>query len=62
MSEPLEHEWFDPGEYFPRLRMISRINGTILLSCKKCMIMKGPKSITKPCPGYRKIELRKEEQ
>lgn len=65
MSEremPPQHDWWDPGERYPRLRMFSKVDGSIILSCKACGIIKGRNPSTKPCRGVVKIELRGEER
>ena len=54
--ERFEHDWFDPGDKWPRLRRV--VNGHPLLSCSRCGVNKGAVSVTKECPGQVKIELR----
>jgi len=55
----MKHDWWDPGEKYPRLRMVSKVDGSVILSCKRCGIIKGRNPVPKrPCPGPVKVELR----
>jgi hypothetical protein len=54
---PQEHDWIDPGDLYPRLRMYTS-SGDIILSCRKCGVIQGERSLVKPCPGVVHVELR----
>lgn len=58
-EEGAPHNWWDPGEKYPRLR-VWQGDGSVLLSCRACGIVKGERSSKGTCPGVVRVELRGE--
>jgi len=56
----LRHDWWDPGERFPRLRWVLP-NGEVLLSCRACgrNLLKDRSNENAACPGVVHVTLRK---
>jgi hypothetical protein len=52
------HDWWDPGEKYPSLRMTNSA-GDVILCCRLCMTIKRADGYpSSPCRGPVKIELR----
>jgi hypothetical protein len=56
MADEHEHDWWDPGDKYPRLRKPTETGP--LLSCRRCGVNKGEVSETRPCPGDVQVVLR----
>ena len=57
-ADAVQHDWWDPGEKYPRLRAWSS-DGGVLLSCRLCgRVRRKDGRPDSSCPGLVKVELR----